>query len=440
MVEPVPDIAESLSQDWLAQMANNPEVLQLIKDINQEYLYWDKVKYKAPKNIAPEQFWHIIRLTRMLNAKGIRFGKYRFSLTITEPMMALLNIFDMNMGGVLGTQSIVPEKDRRVYLINSIMEEAIASSRMEGATTTRKVAKEMLRAQKKPTNKSQQMIVNNYRTISYLSDHKEEEFSIENIKKIHRFITANTLDSEADEGQFRTDDRIVVQNAITGEVVHTPPRHEEIEELLQEVCEFANQEDMNEFIHPIVKAIIIHFMLSYIHPFVDGNGRTARSLFYWYLLKKGYWLVEYLSISRIIYKSKSQYEKAFLYTEADGLDVSYFVQYNLRAMQTAYTELSNYLSRKVKEQHALTRYVGVANINERQAKVLQVFCDKPDYIMSVREMASRFAVSPVTARGDLKNLVQTGLLEEIAMNKKLTAYRAVPDLAERLQKLENKKK
>ena len=59
-------------------------------------------------------------------------------------------------------------------------------------------------------------------------------------------------------------------------------------------------------------------MLAFIHPFVDGNGRTARSLVYWYMMKKGYWLTEYLSISRIIYRNKAQYEKAFLYTEADA--------------------------------------------------------------------------------------------------------------------------
>ena len=72
------------------------------------------------------------------------------------------------------------------------------------------------------------------------------------------------------------------------------------------------------FIHPIVKGIIIHFLIAFIHPFVDGNGRTASAIFYWYMLRKGYWLTEYLSISRIISRSKRQYEKAYLYTECDG--------------------------------------------------------------------------------------------------------------------------
>ena len=64
------------------------------------------------------------------------------------------------------------------------------------------------------------------------------------------------------------------------------------------------------FIHPVIKAIIIHFVISFLHPFVDGNGRTVRSFFYWYMLKKGYALTEFLSISRIIYANKVKYEKA----------------------------------------------------------------------------------------------------------------------------------
>ena len=101
---------------------------------------------------------------------------------------------------------------------------------------------------------------------------------------------------------------VLEKNGITGEVAHEPPSYEKIPEIINQLCDFANKDDT--FIHPIIKAIIIHFLISFLHPFVDGNGRTARSLFYWYMLKKGYWMREFLSISRIIYKKKNLYEKA----------------------------------------------------------------------------------------------------------------------------------
>src|SRR5205814_10028127 len=52
--------------------------------------------------------------------------------------------------------------------------------------------------------------------------------------------------------------------------------------------------------HPMVRSMILHFWLAYDHPFVDGNGRTARALFYWSMLRNGYWMFEYITISKII--------------------------------------------------------------------------------------------------------------------------------------------
>ena len=236
MIENPPKIdVQNLPIEKILQF-NMADNAALIHEINQKYLYWDRVKYHAPHGVDPELLWLFVKLSRKTNAKTIRFGNYNFTFMLTERMMSLLHIFDMNMGGNIATQSIIPEQDKKMYLINSIMEEAIASSQMEGASTTRKVAKEMLRQQRKPKNKSQQMIMNNYLTISYLSDNKEMEFNMANIQEVHRKISADTLDDPADEGRYRTTNDIVVQNAITGEIVHTPPSWDEIEALLSDLC------------------------------------------------------------------------------------------------------------------------------------------------------------------------------------------------------------
>ena len=173
------------------------------------------------------------------------------------------------------------------------MEEAIASSQMEGASTTRKVAKDMLRKQLKPQNRGQQMIYNNYATIRYLVDNQSQNFSVELLKEIQRLITHKTLVNAEYEGRFRTTDDIMVMDNITGEIAHTPPAHKEIEDWIAQLSDFINNDNEKFFIRPIIKGIIIHFMIAYIHPFVDGNGRTARSLFYWYMIKKG--ITEYFA-------------------------------------------------------------------------------------------------------------------------------------------------
>lgn len=163
-------------------------------------------------------------------------------------------------------------------------------------------------------------------------------------------------------------------------------------------------------------------MLAFFHPFVDGNGRTSRSLVYWYLLKNGYWLTEFLSISRAIYKSKTQYEKSFLYTEADGFDLSYFINYNLIVIKKAYEDLKVYLQKKMKEQQDFYTFRGFSNINERQANVIKILKEKPTSLFTVKELTIRFNVTPKTARGDLQHLVELGLMSESAINKRTIGY------------------
>jgi Fic family protein len=337
-------------------------------------------------------------------------------------MLALLHDFDMNLGGSLGTKSIIPATDKRYYLISSIMEEAIASSQMEGASTTRRIAKDMLRKQLKPNNKSQQMIANNYETINQISKGADKEFSLEGILDIHRTISNKTLDNAEDEGVFRRNDDVLVVDGITGFVAHTPPSYKEIDKMILDLCDFANRESGDNFIHPIIKAVIIHFVLAYIHPFVDGNGRTARSLFYWYMIKKGYWLTEYLSISRIIYTNKKAYEKAFLYTENDSNDLSYFIQYHLEVMKKAFEELKKYLQRKIDEQQNIFRFEGISHINERQRYVLQAISDSKRVLFTPKELATQFDVSAKSARTDLQELVKMGYMTATYLNKRAMGY------------------
>lgn len=394
---------------------NKPKIMAKIKEINNNYLYWDKVKYKKIDNLSPEEIWSTVKLVRNINYKQIKFSKEIFNYFNTDYIQKSLHNFDMNIGGYIGSQNIIPESDKARYLVSSIMEEAISSSIMEGANTTRKKAKDMLRKDTKPMNKSEQMIMNNYLTIKHILKNKEEELTPENLLQIHQLMCFNTLDKK-EIGQFRTSNDVYVVNYSTSEVVHTPPNFNEIKKLINELCLFFNS-DKEEFIHPIIKGIIIHFMIGWIHPFTDGNGRTARALFYWYLLKKGYWLTEYLSISKIIQGSKNQYEKAYLYTENDSNDLSYFITYHIDVMHKAFESLKNYIQEKQKENLQVASFIKIPGINDRQALILKTLNNEPESVFSVKEIQNKFSVANYTARTDLNNLVNMGFMEVISVNK-----------------------
>lgn len=386
-----------------------------LKEINDDYLYWDKVKYKT-KSIEPEQYWNAVKLSRSFNKQNILFGTYQFNFNVTDYILRLLHQFDLNIGGNLGSNVGITETDKNKFLISSIMEEAISSSQMEGANTTRKAAKEMIQKERKPKNKSEQMIMNNYATMKYIVQHKHDDLTPEKLLFIHKLIANNTLDSIEEEGKFRENNDIYVVNYSNSEIVHIPPKKEEIELIMNDLCVFFNEEQKT-FIHPIIKGIIIHFMIGWIHPFTDGNGRTARALFYWYMLKNGYWLTEYLTISTIIKDTKIQYEKAFLYSEIDQKDLTYFITYHIKTMEKAFIALKEYISRKQNEVIQAAKFVKIPNVNDRQAQILKILNEDSDRVLSSKEMENRFGISNFTARSDLNNLESLGFLEKIQVNK-----------------------
>ena len=400
----------------------DPNIMPVVDKVNADYEYWDKAKYKKlPEGFTPQMLWTNVKASRLRSTIPV-WNKYGINLCVTSQMQRLCHEFDMKFGSFWEVEGDSKSAEKKYYLSSSLMEEAIYSSKMEGASTTRIVAKDMLRKKKSPQNKSQQMIVNNYNTIQYIVEHKEQPLTEELLLTIHRLMTEKTLDNPEDAGRFRTNDKVVVADMVEGDIVYTPPSFQEIPEFVESLCNFFNNDNPRTFIHPIIRGIIVHFMLAFMHPFVDGNGRTARALFYWYMLKEGYKLTEYMSISRVIAKSKANYEKAFRYVENDGNDVGYFVAYNLGALEKSFQQLRDYIQRKQREKRAASSFMMAGNINQRQALILQQLKEEPDTIFTVKDVQEQFSVSSMTARKDLADLVRQNYMTEIALNKVTRGY------------------
>ena len=399
-----------------------------------KYPYWDKWKYIAKEwHYDPQKLWSAVKSTR--HGNRLYFSSpYEFIMNAPSIVQQHLHEFDMNLGGSLQGESIIPSQDKNRYLISSLMEEAIASSQLEGAVTTRKLAKEMLETNRKPRNSSEQMIVNNYEAMKWIASNKELRFTPENILRLHSMITNNTLSRKEEEGIFRKDDEVNVVDVQTGNIIYKPPSHEQVDRLIHSFCVFANDKDKQVFfIHPVSKAIILHFLIGYIHPFADGNGRTARTIFYWYLLKKGYWLIEYMSVSRVILHAKAQYARAYLYTEIDDNDLTYFIIYNIKCIKTALDDLKKYVERKVAEKRNALSLLRNNTFNERQIVLLQEMIHDQDTYYTVDQIEKWFNISNQTARNDLNSLVEAGLLEFRRAGKKIH-YFPVKDFSVKINK------
>lgn len=199
------------------------------------------------------------------------------------------------------------------------------------------------------------------------------------------------------------------------------------------MCRFANGEIPGGFIHPVVRAIILHFWLAYDHPFEDGNGRTARALFYWAMLHNNYWLTQYLSVSSILHKAPVKYARSYLLSETDGNDITYFVIYQLNVIERAIKSLHDYLSRKMAETREVERFLhGSPRLNHRQLLIVQDALRDASEPFTIVAQSRRNRVSYQTARTDLLDLADLGLLENHQQGKKFV-FRTPPDLVKRLR-------
>lgn len=258
----------------------------------------------------------------------------------------------------------------------------------------------------------------------------------ESVLELHRIVTDGTLDDPTAAGRLQQpgEERVAVRDPDSGRRIHTPPAAEELPGRLQLLCDFANEDEASEqFIHPVIRAILLHFCLAYDHPFEDGNGRTARILFFWSMLARGYWLVEYLSISRILRAAPAKYERAFLETETDEGDTTYFLIYQLNVIERAIKEMHDYLGRKAREIKEVEELIhGGDGFNHRQLALLSNALRHPGSSYSFGGHAEIHRVTHETARSDLARLVERGLLGRRRIGREYM-FEPAPDLPRRLR-------
>lgn len=421
-----------------------PHLLRAADGLSKEYLHWDKLRHlKAPEGMTHEEWWLSLKMARFPMQRKISLtapGGSHFSYAMPDELMRLLHHVDQHCSGEIAMDEVVTAdaQARQHYLVNSLMEEAIRSSQLEGATTSRIVAKDLIRSGREPKDRSERMIVNNYRALQFMREEMEDSLSIPLLLELQRILTEGTLEEPSSAGRFQTpgDPRVVVVDRIDGEVLHTPPPAEELPSRMEALCQFANEDAAGDsFVHPVVRAILIHFWLAYDHPFEDGNGRTARALFYWSMRKQGYWLTEYLSISSILRKAPAQYQKSFLYTETDENDLTYFIIYQLQVIERAVKELHTYLRRKVAEVREMQSLIkGSQELNHRQLALLTDAISRADRVYTFTSHSRSHNVTHETARHDLYQLEKKGLLLRSRRGRRFV-FIPVEDLAPKLKGL-----
>jgi Fic family protein len=432
------DIWTGISPDRLIQLISLMNELEA----DPKYLHWDELYHRQPSPpMTREEWWFGLKMRRR-PAKSIPLldidGK-PFSFNVPGSVQEGLHRIDLNAGGSVeasqpALEPITNPVTRKRYLMRSLMEEAITSSQLEGAATTREVARDMIRQKRQPKDRGERMILNNFLTMQHVGQLREQPLSQDLIFEIHRLVTQDTLDDPTAAGRPRNDNEYRVVGDEFGEVFHRTPPASQLESRMAAMCEFANGRTPEGFIHPAIRSILLHFWLAYDHPFPDGNGRTARALFYWSMLRHRYWLFEYASISQIILRGPARYGRAFLHTETDDNDLTYFIIYNIEVIIKAIEELFRYIDHRGRELRALDVSLrGMAELNNRQRDLIKHALRNLGFQYTIETHRNSHDVVYETARSDLDDLVNRGLLVKRRMRRAFVFF-PVADLEEGLRR------
>lgn len=414
-----------------------------LEPLNSEYRPWRKVRVIARDlGMDPSDAWQILKIGRLPLRRSLPLKQADgrpFSFVTSPHLLEPLSRIDRATGGGVAPfdspQGAFADETHRWRLrLRTLMDEAAESSLIEGAATTRKEAVEMLRAHRQPRTPGEMMVANNFAALQFIKEKVHLELTEPMLLELQSILTRGTLKHDDEAGRYRrADETIRVVDERTHEDIHIPPRADTLKERMVTLCKFANSDHSRDnYIHPIVKASILHFMIGYEHPFVDGNGRTARAVFYWFALRHGYTIFEYMPISERIRKGFARYPQAFVDCEQDDGDLTYFVLYKLDIIGQALDELAKHLAHeeaKIKRSEAILRIS--PNLNLRQRLLLEHALRHTSQRYTVKSHAHSNGIAIGTARADLEQLVAKRLMTKSKSGQEVV-YRAAESLPERL--------
>jgi Fic family protein len=393
------------------------EYANLYKSFQDRYLNKIEIGFRLPGELNLSEVWREIQEDRksrgevldLQDEKGEKFWYVNL-----KSLQAKLHQIDSR--GKDSLYSHIKPGIENELILDSIIEEAWASNIIEGAFTTHKRAQELVRRNLTPKDKNELMTKNNHLAMTYILENRDSEFDTNFILKIHQIITQGTLEEPEYAGKFR-DDEVYIRDK-TNEVIFKPMAAEKIEICLNNLVTWVNTHSDEDFIHPVVKASIIHFYLVYVHPFFDGNGRTARALFYFYLLKNHYGFFKYFSISALIATQREKYYKAIKDVEDYDNDLTYFLLYFADVVSKSIGEIINRIGRKYQSDIISKNLISKGiYLNKRQKKIVKVLIDHDQKNITTRRYEKILKVSYGTARSDLNEMVENGLLQKRKIGK-----------------------
>jgi len=288
------------------------------------------------------------------------------------------------------------------------------STHIEGTALSLEQARKILNGNKvEGVREDDKKELLNYRkAMDFVSKYlgKEDPMTEGLIREIHKILVKGVRGGRAEPGEYRAVQNYVI-NSRTKEIIYTPPPPLEVPHLVRGFVVWSNKD---KDISDILAAGIAQFQFVHIHPFLDGNGRTARLLSTLILYKTGYDFKKLFTLSEYYDKDRPAYYEAIQSVRENNMDMTFWLEYFVEGLRSQMNSIKEKSQRIIKYDSVLQR-ASSTGLLERQIKALRFIIQNES--ISRSEYVEKFKVSLRTANYDLSLLETKGLIKRIGTGR-----------------------
>ena len=257
------------------------------------------------------------------------------------------------------------------------------------------------------TRKDKQEVLNYLNVLENIGNIiKGSSISGQDVLNIHRMVAKDTLDNPDDCGVYRNR-YVVVANRLTGKVFFRPPKNEDVPGLINDLLEWINSEEAKE-LDPIIEAGISHYEFVRIHPFVDGNGRTARVLATLILYLRGFDTKQFFCLDDYYDSDRQAYYRTLQSVDQETLDLTAWLEYFVEGVNVSIETVKERVTRLSSERLRKGERGQIA-LTERQMRIVE-FVNQRGRITN-RDVREMFKLSDEGALKEIKKLVNLGVIK-----------------------------
>ena len=255
--------------------------------------------------------------------------------------------------------------------------------------------------------KDKQEILNYLEALEKIPDFaKEINLKVDDFLKIHEIVTKETLENPGDEGVFRNR-QVYVVNGATGEIVFTPPPTKEVPKLVKEFLDWFNSQESSE-IDSVLEAGVTHYEIVRMHPFIDGNGRTARIMATLVLYERGFDVKRFFTLDDYYDKDRRSYYAALNKIDQNTLDLSEWLEYFTEGVMVSINAVKDRVIGFSKDIKVLKERGQIA-LTEKQMKIVEWIIQKGK--ITNRDVRSMFKISDEGALKEIKKLLNLKVIK-----------------------------